>query len=118
MHYQSPPMDHAKLIYCVQGRVLDVALDLRCKSTTCLQYFVNDLSADLAKLVYLESGFAHGFYVLSDSAVLIYSVTLVFSPEHDQGICWNSFGLSWPEFDLILSVRDANSSLLVDISPF
>ncbi len=111
-------MDYAKLIYCVQGRVLGVALDLRFKSTTCLQSIVNDLSAHLAKLVYLESGFAHGFYVLSDSAVLIYSVTLVFSPEHDQGICWNSFGLSWPEFDLILSVRDANSSLLVDISSF
>ena len=65
MHYQSPPMDHAKLIYCVQGRVLDVALDLRCKSTTCLQYFVNDLSADLAKLVYLESGFRTAFMSLA-----------------------------------------------------
>ena len=118
MHYQSPPMDHAKLIYCVQGRVLDVALDLRRKSTTYLQYFVNEMSADLANMVYLESGFAHGFYVLSDSAVLIYNVTSVFSPEHDQGIRWNSFGMRWPESDPILSVRDANLPLLADISPF
>ena len=118
MHYQSPPMDHAKLIYCVQGRVLDVALDMRRKSVTYLQYFVNELSADLANMVYLESGFAHGFYVLSDSAVLVYNVTSVFSPEHDQGIRWNSFGMRWPESDPILSVRDANLPLLADISPF
>ncbi len=118
MHYQSPPMHHAKLVYCVEGRVLDVVLDLRQSSATYQQYFSVELSSVLGNIVYLEPGFAHGFYVLSKSATVVYNVTSIFSPEHDQGIRWNSFGYFWPDSDPILSVRDANLPLLADISPF
>ena len=118
MHYQAPPMHHAKLIYCVQGRVLDVALDLRYSSSTFLQYFSTELIADLGNMVYLEAGFAHGFYVLSEIATLVYNVTSVFSPEHDSGIRWNSFGFCWPESDPIVSVRDANLREVSDASYF
>ncbi len=108
MHYQAPPMHHAKLIYCVQGQVLDVALDLRRSSASFLQYFTIELSADIGNMVYLEPGFAHGFYVYSESATLVYNVTSEFSAEHDHGLRWNSFGFSWPDSNPIVSARDAN----------
>ena len=118
MHFQAPPMHHSKLVFCVEGRVLDVALDLRQASATYQQYCSVELSSVLGNMVYLEPGFAHGFYVLSEIATVVYNVTSVFSPEHDQGVRWNSFGLRWPDSDPILSVRDANLPLLADIKPF
>ena len=118
LHYQALPMHHAKLIYCVQGRVLDVALDLRSSSATFLQYFSTELNADLGNMVYLEAGFAHGFYVLSEIATVVYNVTSVYSPDHDSGIRWNSFGFGWPESDPIVSVRDANLLEVSDASYF
>ncbi len=118
MHDQVPPMHHSKLVYCVVGRVLDIALDLRQASATYQQYCSVELSSALGNMVYLEPGFAHGFYVLSEIATVVYNVTSVFSPEHDLGVRWNSFGLRWPDSDPILSVRDANLPLLADVSPF
>lgn len=118
MHYQASPMQHAKLIYCVQGRVLDVALDLRFASATFRQYFTIELSADLGNMVYLAPGFAHGFYVFSESATLVYNVTSEFSAEHDLGLRWNSFGFCWPDSNPIVSVRDANLPELSEASYF
>ncbi len=101
-------MHHAKLIYCVQGQVLDVSLDLRRSSASFLQHFTIELSADLGNMVYLEIGFAHGFYVHSESATLVYNVTSDVSAEHDLGLWWNFFGFSCSDSNPIVLARDAN----------
>lgn len=106
MHFQRPPVDHAKLVYCVEGAVLDVALDLRRGSPAYGNSVAFDLSADRANMVYLPRGLAHGFLVVSERATLVYMVTSTHSPAHDDGVLWNSFGAPWPVADPILSERD------------
>ena len=119
MHFQRPPMDHAKLVYCIEGAVLDVAVDLRKGSPaygTCAKF---ELDARRASLVYLPRGMAHGFLVKSDRATLVYSVTSVYSPQHDDGIHWNSVSVSWPIASPIVSSRDRGFQALADWkSPF
>lgn len=108
MHFQVPPADHAKLVYCVSGSICDIALDLRVGSPTYGQCEVYELTAEANNAVYLPSGIAHGFLVRSPSAGVLYHVTTEHSPEHDMGIHWNSFGAPWPIENPIVSTRDAN----------
>jgi dTDP-4-dehydrorhamnose 3,5-epimerase len=77
LHFQLPPHDCAKLVYCVAGQVMDVAVDLRVGSPTFGQFTHLELSAERANLVYLPTGLAHGFYTLSEQAVMVYHVTTV-----------------------------------------
>ncbi len=107
MHFQAPPFHHAKLVYCIEGEVLDVALDLRIGSSTYGQTASLVLSREHGNMAYLAPGLAHGFYVLSDSATLIYNVTSEYSENHDSGIHWNSFGFIWPTNPSSVSNRDA-----------
>jgi dTDP-4-dehydrorhamnose 3,5-epimerase len=107
MHFQVPPADHAKLVYCISGAICDVALDLRVGSPTYGQYEVYELTAEANNAVYLPSGIAHGFLVRSPRAGVLYHVTTEHDPEHDQGILWNSFGAPWPTDNPTLSARDA-----------
>lgn len=119
LHFQTPPMDHAKLVYCVEGRVQDVALDLRRGSPSygCCQVF--ELSAEQANMIYLPQGIAHGFCALSDTATLVYKVSTTYSAEHDAGVLWNSADIPWLVADPILSARDRAHPPLADfISPF
>lgn len=106
LHFQTPPMDHVKLVYCVQGEVLDVVLDLRVGSPTFGKVATFALSASKANFVYLPKGLAHGFCVLSDEATLVYKVSTAYSAEHDSGVLWNSIDLDWPTKNPILSERD------------
>jgi dTDP-4-dehydrorhamnose 3,5-epimerase len=118
-HFQLPPHDHAKLVYCVLGEILDVAVDLRTDSPTFQKHAMLNISAELANEVLLESGLAHGFYVLSEAAVVVYNVTTTYAPEYDTGIHWNSADVHWPDANPILSERDAALPALVDFcSPF
>lgn len=105
MHFQLPPREHVKLVYCVKGEVLDVVLDLRKESPTYGQYEVVTLSADISNCVYIPKGLAHGFCAISET-VLVYKVSTTYSPDHDAGILWNSFGMAWPVASPIISVRD------------
>jgi len=107
MHFQVPPADHAKLVTCLAGRVLDVALDLRRDSSTYGQHFRIELDASEPSSVYLAPGLAHGFLTLSDQAMVSYLVSTVHSPEHDAGVRWDSFGCPWPVRSPLLSERDA-----------
>ena len=119
LHFQKPPMDHAKLVYCVEGRVQDVALDLRRGSPSYGRYELFELSAERANMVYLPQGIAHGFCVLSDAATLIYKVSTVYSVEHDAGVLWSSANIPWSVADPILSARDQAHPPLADyVSPF
>lgn len=119
LHFQLPPKDHAKLVYCVSGEVIDAVVDLRLGSPTFGQHHVCRLSVDNAMMMYIPSGMAHGFYVTGVDAILIYKVTATYSPEHDSGILWSSVGIQWPDQNPIISGRDRGFVPLDSfVSPF
>lgn len=119
MHFQMPPADHAKLVFCLTGEVLDVIVDLRRGSPTFghAQSFV--LSADNGRGLYLPTGCAHGFVSTSETSGMYYKVTSVHSPDHDAGIAWNSIDFDWPVKRPTLSDRDGRHPHLRDFdTPF
>lgn len=119
MHFQTPPADHVKLVYCLVGAVHDVVLDLRRGSPTFGEYRSFELTAAAGLAVYIPSGCAHGFAAREADSVLYYKVTSVYAPAHDAGIAWDSFGHRWPVDDPILSARDRSHPALSDFdSPF
>lgn len=119
MHFQIPPFDHVKLVYVVEGKILDVILDIRRDSSTYGRYTSMELSSQNRKAVYIPTGFAHGFIVKSNSAIVVYMQTTVHSPEYDRGIRWDSFGMDWGIKNPITSERDRKFPLLDEFeSPF
>lgn len=119
MHFQLPPMDHVKMVYCVEGKVMDAVIDLRIGSPTYGQYEVFELSAAKANCIYIPKGMAHGFCALSEQAIMVYKVSTIYSPAHDAGILWNSVGIPWQQPEAILSVRDESFPGLDQfVSPF
>ena len=119
LHFQTPPRDHTKLVYCSFGNILDVVVDLRIGSPTYGEFELFELSAETANLLYIPSGLAHGFYVLSDIAIMMYKVTSEYSPLHDSGILWNSISVPWPSRNPIMSDRDKSFLPFYNfVSPF
>jgi dTDP-4-dehydrorhamnose 3,5-epimerase len=119
MHFQLPPMDHVKVVYCVQGAVLDVVTDLRVGSPTYGRSTVIELSSVKVNSLYIPKGMAHGFCSLCDNSVMVYKVSSAYSPEQDAGILWNSVGVEWPTRQAILSERDQTFTPLDRfVSPF
>ena len=119
MHFQLPPSDHAKLVYCTAGAIYDVTLDLRLGSPTYGQHEIYELSSDASNAVYLPRGIAHGFFVRSAPAVMVYHVSTEHDPARDTGIHWDSFGAPWPSESPIVSKRDDSFVSLADFeSPF
>lgn len=119
LHFQRPPWDHAKLVYCVSGAVFDVAVDLRAGSPTYGHSASVELTAEGAELAYLVAGLAHGFYTVSETATLVYNVTSEYAPGYDAGIHWASAGISWPAEEPIVSERDSHLPALADFeTPF
>lgn len=123
LHFQKPPFAQAKLVRCLQGEVLDVAVDLRKSSPTYKQHVAVLLSGENKRQLFIPRGFAHGFLVLSDSAVFAYKVDNRYAPDHDSGIIWNDpeIAIDWPMQgqDLTLSGKDQNLKPLSQIeNPF
>lgn len=119
LHFQNPPMDHTKLVYCVQGSVLDVGVDLRVGSPTYGKHFSYELNSVKGNIAYLPSGIAHGFFTLSDEALVVCQMSSIYSPECDAGIRWDSVGIDWPNMVPVLSERDQRMPVLDDFtSPF
>ena len=119
MHFQLPPMDHVKMVYCVEGKVLDAVVDLRKGSPTYGRFDLFELSAAKANSLYIPKGMAHGFCVRSERAIMVYKVSTVHSPAHDAGLLWNSMEIPWPIAEPILSERDAAFPRLdTFVSPF
>jgi dTDP-4-dehydrorhamnose 3,5-epimerase len=119
MHFQKPPAQHAKLVYCVHGEVFDVVLDLRSGSPTYGETRSFTLSAEQGNALYIPAGMAHGFCATSELATLVYNVTSVYAPEHDDGVRWDSIGVEWPTASPLVSPRDAAFVALADFqSPF
>ena len=98
LHYQLAPYEQAKLVRVIQGAVWDVAVDIRRDSRTYGAWVAEVLSADNKKQLWIPEGFAHGFYVLSEVAELVYKVNQFYSKPHEQIIHWqkNSFDIKWP----------------------
>lgn len=119
LHFQTPPADHAKLVFCTAGAVLDVALDLRLGSPAFGRHLALALSAENATQAYIPPGCAHGFCVTQAPATLVYATTTEYVPAFDAGVLWNSAGIDWPIETPTLSERDAGFPSLADFaSPF
>jgi len=106
LHFQAPPADHIKLVYCLEGRIQDAVVDLRRSSPTFGQHALVELSAEAGNMLYIPRGLAHGFCTLSETAIVAYKTSKSHSPEHDQGILWNSAGIQWLETAPKISDRD------------
>jgi dTDP-4-dehydrorhamnose 3,5-epimerase len=93
LHYQLPPYTQAKLVRVIEGRVLDVAVDIRKSSPTFGQHVSVELTGENKHQLFVPHGFAHGFVVLSDSATFTYKVDNYYAPDHDRGIAYNDVKL-------------------------
>ena len=119
MHFQLPPEAHIKLVYCAEGAVMDVVLDLRKNSATYGKFHVVTLDASKGNSLYIPIGLAHGYKVLSEHSVVIYKTTTFFDAACDTGIMWNSCGIDWQCDTPILSERDKKHPSLAEFdSPF
>lgn len=123
LHFQRPPYTQSKLVRCVKGRVLDVAVDIRKGSPTYGQHVAVELSEDNHRQFFVPRGFAHGFAVLSETAVFQYKCDNSYAPEADGGISIqdDSLGIDWqiPMDQAILSDKDIKHLSLRDFdTPF
>lgn len=119
LHFQIPPMDHKKLVYCVLGQVMDVVVDLRVGSPSYGKFFISELSPQKGNAIFIPSGLAHGIYTLAEHSIIVCSSSSAYSPEHDSGIHWNSVGIPWVDGSPKLSLKDQNLIPLKEfISPF
>ena len=123
LHFQRPPFTQAKLVRCVRGAVLDVAVDLRKGSPTYGRHVAVELTEENHLQLFIPKGFAHGFAVLSETAVFQYKCDNFYHPEADGGISIldSSLGIEWriPVEHAVLSEKDTRHPLLKDFdSPF
>lgn len=123
LHFQRPPFTQSKIVRCVRGAVLDVAVDIRKGSPTYGQHVAVELTEDNHRQFFISRGFAHGFAVLSETAVFQYKCDEFYHPEVDGGISIldNSLGIDWriPADQALLSEKDTKHPLLCDFdSPF
>jgi len=116
LHYQLEPAVQGKLVQCLTGSILDVAVDIRRHSSTFGEWVAETLSAENHRLLYLPPGFAHGFLVLAGPALVQYKVTAGYVPDLDRGIRWDDpdIGIQWPVKTPVLSEKDADLPLLKD----
>lgn len=123
LHFQRPPFTQSKLVRCVKGAVLDVAVDIRKGSPTFGQHVAVELTGDNHRQFFISKGFAHGFAVLSETAVFQYKCDEFYHPEADGGISImdQSLGINWkiPTDQALLSEKDTKHQMLVNFnSPF
>lgn len=114
LHFQKPPFEQTKLVRVIQGEVLDVAVDLRKDSETYGKWESIILSGENKKQFLVPKGFAHGFVVLSDTAIFSYKVDNIYAPDYDSGIIYNDqdLNIDWrlPKDDIIISEKDKSLS--------
>jgi dTDP-4-dehydrorhamnose 3,5-epimerase len=101
MHYQADPHGESKLVRCTQGRIFDVAIDLRLDSPTYSRWHGLELSSDNRLALYIPSGLAHGFQTLTDDCEVLYQMGNRYVPEAARGVRWDdpAFGIEWPPID-------------------
>ena len=120
LHYQIQ-QPQGKLVRVVQGKVFDVAVDIRQSSPTFGQWVGEILSAENKRQMWVPEGFAHGFVVLSDTAECLYKTTDYYAPEHERCIIWNDpgIGIQWPlDGEAVLSIKDQQGKSLAEAEHF
>lgn len=118
LHFQKEPYVQAKLVQCLDGKIFDVAVDLRKDSDTFGEYVGRTLSADNRDMLFVPRGFAHGFVVLGNQARVHYLLDNSYSPDHERGIKWDdkTVSVDWPiDFNPIVSERDASLPALREL---
>jgi dTDP-4-dehydrorhamnose 3,5-epimerase len=123
LHFQKPPYNQAKLVRCIEGSVMDVAVDIRKGSPSYGKHVAIELTGENKRQLFVPRGFAHGFSVLSDTAVFAYKVDNMYAPETDSGIRYDDIelGIDWglKEEEVQLSEKDKNLTSFKDLdSPF
>lgn len=121
LHFQTPPRAQGKLVRCLTGAILDVAVDMRTGSPTFGRHVAVELTPENGRQLWVPPGFAHGFCTLRDDSTVFYKVTDTYSREHDAGILWNdpALGIDWPVSadEAILSEKDRSAPRLADLPP-
>ena len=121
LHFQLPPHAQGKLIRCLQGAILDVAVDVREGSPTFGRHVAAELSAANWRQLWIPPGFAHGYMTLEDNCEVLYKVTAYYAPASDRGVAWDdpALGIDWrlPAADIILSDKDMRQPRLSEIPP-
>jgi dTDP-4-dehydrorhamnose 3,5-epimerase len=123
LHFQKPPYDQAKLVRCIEGRVMDVAVDIRKGSPTYGKHVAIELSGENKRQLFVPRGFAHGFLVLSNSAIVSYKVDSSYAPTYDAGIRWDDsiLNIQWgvSESEVIVSEKDVKLPFFSELkTPF
>jgi dTDP-4-dehydrorhamnose 3,5-epimerase len=109
LHWQEPPHDEAKVVFCARGAIFDVALDLRPFSPTYRQWTGITLRAEDFRMFYIPEGCAHGYQTLHEDTVVLYQTSEPYAPDHERGVRWNdpSFDIAWPlTTNLTISSKD------------
>lgn len=109
MHFQVPPEDHKKMVYCLSGSVLDVMLDLR-PGVNYGKVASTIISSENRQVILIPKGIAHGFLALEDNSLMLYKTSTIHAPAFDRGILWDSFGFDWNITNPIVSDRDQRHS--------
>lgn len=114
LHCQTNPMAQAKLITCLRGAILDVAVDIRKGSPTYMKWVAVELNEENKKMLFLPKGCLHGFVTLSENVEVTYKVDEYYSPQNDRSVCFNDpeIGVDWGITDPILSEKDKKAPLL------
>lgn len=121
LHFQAPPHAQGKLVSVIQGRVLDVAVDIRRSSPTYGQHYSIELSGENHRMFYVPEGFAHGFVVLSETAYFVYKCTRMYHRPAEGGLMWNDpgLGIDWGIENPIISDKDKEYGAFSEFeSPF
>jgi len=122
IHFQTHPAAQGKLVRCLAGRLIDVAVDLRAGSPTFGQWIAVELSAEQNNQLWIPVGFGHAFCSLEPNTVISYRVTDYYSREHDKGVAWDDpdIAISWPEIanPETLSGKDQNQPRLADLPAY
>lgn len=116
VHFQNNPAAQGKLVRCIRGAVLDVAVDLRPKSPTYKEWIMVELSGENRKMLFLPRGFGHAFVTLTDDVEFLYKADNYYAPKYDRSIRWDDpeLGIAWGIKDPILSEKDTNAPFLKD----
>ncbi|PDS40631.1 dTDP-4-dehydrorhamnose 3,5-epimerase [Rhizobium anhuiense] len=121
LHFQLSPFAQGKLVRCLRGALLDVAVDIRHGSPTYGKWVSTELSPENGSQLWVPAGFAHGFVTLQPDTLISYKVTAPYSAEHDRGVRWNDaeIGIEWPQMDAyVLSDKDSNQPLLSELPAY
>lgn len=116
LHCQTDPKSQAKLVSCIKGSILDVAVDIREGSPTYMKWVAIELTEENKKMLFIPKGCLHGFVTLSENVEISYKVDDFYSPENDRSICWCDpvIGVEWDVENPVLSEKDKNAPLLKD----